>query len=73
MENGPSNLKAIDCGAGIGRITKHLLVKHFSEVDLVEQNKLFLQKAQDNLKGCKKVGKLFCCGMKWFTFYPFGR
>lgn len=67
MENGPSNLKAIDCGAGIGRITKHLLSKHFSEVDLVEQDKKFLQKAQENLTDCKNVGKLYCCGLQNFV------
>ena len=28
--------RAIDCGAGIGRITKTLLVPRFKEVDLLE-------------------------------------
>lgn len=26
-----------DCGAGIGRVTKHLLLPRFAQVDLVEQ------------------------------------
>ena len=67
MENGPSNVKALDCGAGIGRISKHLLVKHFSSVDLVEQDKKFLEKAKDNLSNCKQAGKLICCGLQNFV------
>ena len=58
MDNGPSNQRALDCGAGIGRITKHLLVKHFTKVDLVEQNKLFLEKAKEYLKTSDKVDHL---------------
>ena len=67
MEKGPSNSMALDCGAGIGRITKHLLVKHFNSVDLVEQDKKFLEKASENLKNCKQAGKLFCCGLQNFV------
>lgn len=67
MDQGPSNLRALDCGAGIGRITKHLLVKHFAKVDLVEQNKLFLQKGEEYLKGLDRVGNLYCCGLQNFV------
>ena len=35
-----------DCGAGIGRVSKLLLLPLFSEVDLVEQNPAFLEKAK---------------------------
>ena len=42
MEPAPGKQRALDCGAGIGRITKHLLQRHFKYVDLVEQNKAFL-------------------------------
>ena len=66
MDHGPSNLRALDCGAGIGRITKHLLTRHFSKVDLVEQNKLFLQKAKEYLKS-DKVENLYCCGLQNFV------
>ena len=34
-----------DCGSGIGRITKHLLLPLFTNVDMVEQNKEFLDQA----------------------------
>ena len=33
-EEGPGRARALDCGAGIGRITKHLLTKFFDSVDL---------------------------------------
>ena len=33
-EEGPGAERALDCGAGIGRITKHLLTRHFQTVDL---------------------------------------
>lgn len=29
-------LVALDCGAGVGRVTEQLLLHHFQEVDLVE-------------------------------------
>lgn len=38
--------KALDCGAGIGRVSKRLLLPLFSEVDLLEQNPAFLEKAR---------------------------
>lgn len=38
-----------DCGAGIGRVTKNLLLPLFDTVDMVEQNPAFLQKAKDYL------------------------
>ena len=38
--------RALDCGAGIGRVSKRVLLPLFSEVDLVEQNQAFLEKAK---------------------------
>ena len=35
-----------DCGAGIGRVTKHLLLPLFKTVDMVEQNQEFLNAAK---------------------------
>ena len=54
-DTGPGTERALDCGAGIGRITKHLLTKHFQTVDLVEQDKHFLEKAREYLAGNSKV------------------
>ena len=40
-----------DCGSGIGRVSKRLLLPLFSEGDLVEQNKAFLDKAVTYMVG----------------------
>lgn len=66
LENGPGHQRALDCGAGIGRISKHLLTKHFDQVDLVEQNRVFLEKAKDYLKDTEQAGTLYCCGLQNF-------
>jgi len=70
VENGPGTVRALDCGAGIGRITKHLLTKHFTTVDLVEQDKHFLEKAKEYLAGNTNVGNLYCSGLQNFDFVP---
>ncbi|KAJ7297989.1 hypothetical protein O6H91_Y024200 [Diphasiastrum complanatum] len=38
------------CGAGVGRVTKQLLLRHFHEVDLVEPVQHFLETARRDLK-----------------------
>lgn len=39
-------LHRLDCGAGIGRVSKHFLLPYFSKVDLVEQNAQYLETAR---------------------------
>lgn len=39
--------RAADCGAGIGRVSKHFLLKKYSHVDLVEQSPRLLQAAPE--------------------------
>ncbi|CAK9190031.1 unnamed protein product [Sphagnum troendelagicum] len=46
---GAGDLVALDCGAGVGRVTKNFLLHHFHEVDLVEPVHHFLDKAQADL------------------------
>ena len=46
LDDAPGNSRCLDCGAGIGRISKHLLQRHFSTVDLVEQNPKFLEQVR---------------------------
>ncbi|KAK2547754.1 N-terminal Xaa-Pro-Lys N-methyltransferase 1-B [Acropora cervicornis] len=41
---------ALDCGAGIGRVTKNLLLPLFDTVDLVEQNPDFVEKAKEYIQ-----------------------
>lgn len=66
MRNPPGNEHALDCGAGIGRITKHLLIHNFDKVDLVEQDPKFISEAKVFLGGCKKVGQYFNTGLQSF-------
>lgn len=61
-EDGPSKGRVLDCGAGIGRISEHLLCKHFEHVDLLEQDEKFLNKAKLKLQGTTNVENFYCCG-----------
>jgi protein N-terminal methyltransferase len=64
LQNPPGHGRALDCGAGIGRITKYLLLRFFDKVDLVEQNASFLDEAKNFIGICQKVGSLYCVGKK---------
>lgn len=69
MKNAPSKTYALDCGAGIGRITKNLLLNHFKHVDLVEQNSNFLEAAKSCLKSCSaRIGNYYPVGLQNFDF-----
>ncbi|KAL6463578.1 hypothetical protein MHYP_G00279690 [Metynnis hypsauchen] len=62
---------ALDCGAGIGRITKHLLLPLFRTVDLVDVTHEFLDKARSYLgEEGKRVENYFCCGLQDFQPQP---
>ncbi|KAI8974730.1 alpha-N-methyltransferase NTM1 [Pilobolus umbonatus] len=63
---------ACDCGAGIGRVTKHFLLKvPFQQVDLVEQSPVFVKEAtqsylkQEIVSG--QVGQVLCMGLQDFV------
>ncbi|KAK9888924.1 hypothetical protein WA026_001144 [Henosepilachna vigintioctopunctata] len=70
--NPPDRKYALDCGAGIGRITKHLLVDLFEKVDLVDQNKAFLDQAVKYIgpQFLHKIGNFYCCGLQMFIPEP---
>lgn len=65
LKKPPGNTRALDCGAGIGRITKHLLIKHFQVVDLIDQNPDFVEKAKEYVSS-DHLGKLYCDGLQCF-------
>lgn len=67
-ENPPGNKYALDCGAGIGRVTKYLLIDSFDKVDLVEQNDDFIRKAKGYIGAAatEKVGNLYSTGLQSF-------
>ncbi|XP_066152254.1 N-terminal Xaa-Pro-Lys N-methyltransferase 1 [Euwallacea fornicatus] len=66
----PGRGYALDCGAGIGRITRFLLCNLFDKVDMVEQNPLFLEAAKryigPNLME-NKIGEMFAVGLQNFV------
>lgn len=59
---------ALDCGAGIGRISESLLVNHFDKVDLMDQSAKLIYAAKERLRGNQKINKLFIIGMQNFVF-----
>ncbi|KAG0711196.1 N-terminal Xaa-Pro-Lys N-methyltransferase 1 [Chionoecetes opilio] len=70
MQGAPGHARAVDCGAGIGRVTKLLLQKHFGKVDLVEQSQSFLDRAKESLQNSNKVGSYLCLGLQHFSPEP---
>lgn len=42
-------LRALDCGAGVGRVTRELLLHYFHEVDLIEPSRHLIDVARENL------------------------
>ncbi|KAI9208852.1 alpha-N-methyltransferase NTM1 [Polychytrium aggregatum] len=60
---------ACDCGAGIGRVSKHFLLRVFDRVDLVEQNAQFLETARTSYMGqdLQRVEQFIPIGLQDFT------
>lgn len=71
MKPAPGNNRALDCGAGIGRVTKNVLINYFKTVDLVEQDDNFVRKAHDYLsvngQFIEKIGTIHNEGLQNFT------
>eukprot|EP01080_Neovahlkampfia_damariscottae_P005483 gene5483-9301_t len=57
---------ALDCGAGIGRVTKHLLTPLFSKTDLVEQSPNLIGSARKFIENDDKIGELYNFGLQKF-------
>lgn len=69
-----SHLVALDCGSGIGRVTKNLLLRHFNEVDLLEPVPHFLEAARVSLASenstapdMHKAANFICVPLQDFT------
>ncbi|XP_039061557.1 alpha N-terminal protein methyltransferase 1-like [Hibiscus syriacus] len=68
------HLVALDCGSGIGRITKNLLIRYFNEVDLLEPVSRFLDAARESLSqehfvasDLHKATNFYCVPLQEFT------
>ncbi|XP_046675236.1 N-terminal Xaa-Pro-Lys N-methyltransferase 1 [Homalodisca vitripennis] len=66
LKKPPGKDRALDCGAGIGRVTKHVLSRFFAKVDLVEPIESFIKEAPNYIKNSEKVGELFNVGLQDF-------
>lgn len=67
MKPSPKSQRALDCGAGIGRITKNVLANYFECVDLVEQDENFARKASEYLGAANpRIGTMFNVGLQDF-------
>jgi len=63
---------AVDCGAGIGRITKNLLTKLFATTDLVDPIETFNKDVQEGEylraeREAGKIGRVFTMGLQEFV------
>ncbi|KPI93847.1 PREDICTED: alpha N-terminal protein methyltransferase 1-like [Papilio xuthus] len=68
LDNGPAPNLALDCGAGIGRITKYLLIPNFEKVDVIEPDEKFLNAIADFVGDNKsKVETLYKVSLQEFT------
>lgn len=67
----PGTKLALDCGAGIGRVTRSLLIPRFCRVDLVEQDPAFAEKAREYCTSediCPgQLGEIYNVGLQKFT------
>ncbi|CAM9977915.1 unnamed protein product [Ectocarpus fasciculatus] len=59
---------AADCGAGIGRVTKHLLLDRFDTVDIVEQSPRLIQAAPKYVGRDRDRTTCLCVGLQ--DFFP---
>ncbi|KAK9156327.1 hypothetical protein Sjap_003807 [Stephania japonica] len=65
-------LVALDCGSGIGRVSKNLLLRYFNEVDLVEPVTHFIEAARESLPDDSvldnhKAVNFYCQPLQEFT------
>lgn len=71
MRPPPNKHRVLDCGAGIGRVTKNVLIKYFNTVDLVEQDENFVRRANEHLsvngKLMENIGTIYNVGLQDFT------
>ncbi|XP_066453154.1 N-terminal Xaa-Pro-Lys N-methyltransferase 2 [Eleutherodactylus coqui] len=52
---------ALDCGSGIGRVSKHVLLQYFNNIELVDMTEPFLEEAQNYLaEEADRVETLYC-------------
>lgn len=63
-----SQNRALDCGAGIGRVTENVLSKYFKEIDLYEQNPKFVEKINQLKEKISQIADVRCSSTQDYTF-----
>ncbi|VDO48906.1 unnamed protein product [Onchocerca flexuosa] len=59
--------RAVDCGCGIGRVTKHLLLPLFDLVDMVDVTESFIQESTNYIgEENSRIGNKFVCSLQQF-------
>lgn len=67
FENPPNTKIALDCGAGIGRVSKNVLIPRFDKVDIVEQDEKFINNVKMFISDkIQKIGTLYQTGLQNF-------
>uniref|UniRef100_A0A5S6R4V3 Alpha N-terminal protein methyltransferase 1 n=1 Tax=Trichuris muris TaxID=70415 RepID=A0A5S6R4V3_TRIMR len=63
---------ALDCGCGIGRVTKAVLCRVFDQIDMVDVTQQFLDASAEYMgdRVNAKVVQKFCCGLQDFAPPP---
>lgn len=64
----PSTMSVLDCGAGIGRVSKELLSSIFGTVDLVEQCEKYVEVARESLSSNPSMRNFYTNGLQDFLF-----
>lgn len=59
---------ALDCGAGIGRVTEFVLTRFFKEIDLMEKNPKFVDKCKSKFSSNEKIKKIYLSPLESFKF-----
>ena len=63
--------RALDCGSGIGRISKHVLLPVFKSVELVDMMENFLAEVPNYLQDKEdRVEMYYCKSLQEFTPAP---
>ncbi|CAG4982898.1 unnamed protein product [Parnassius apollo] len=67
LQDPPNTNIALDCGAGIGRVSKKLLISYFNKVDLVEQDEKFINTAKKIIgEDNAKLGTIYNLSLQHF-------
>ncbi|MSP33580.1 MAG: methyltransferase domain-containing protein [Rickettsiales bacterium] len=60
--------RAIDCAAGIGRVSQYALTKYFNKIDILERDQKFIEYCQKNFAENPKIENIFCNSLEDFQF-----